>query len=217
METELKHLDVLTTYEDLGEIRHGLQDARSNLAASFEQLRRSNQLVIAQLQDEIRLLHQAIQSERRALFTDRSSGAWNHQKMAERIEELLRQDDPFCLLLVKVRNFKRTEGRHSRTVVEGALKSILTRFQNLAGEDAMLGRWSENEFLAILPMEPADALTLSREATRKLSGNYSVQENGVAQNIVLQVNSGIVERKVRELPARFHKKLEQLTETLSQG
>jgi GGDEF domain-containing protein len=217
METELKHLDVLTTYEDIGEIRNGLQDARSSLAASFEQLRRSNQLVIAQLQDEIRLLHQAIQSERRALFTDRSSGAWNHQKMAERIEELLRQDDPFCLLLVKVRNFKRTEGRYSRTVVEGALKSILTRFQNLAGEDAMLGRWSENEFLAILPMEPADALALSREATRKLSGNYSVQENGVAQNIVLQVTSGIVERKVRELPARFHKRLEQLTETLSQA
>jgi GGDEF domain-containing protein len=215
MEHELKHLDVLTTYEDLGEIRHGLHDARSNLAASFEQLRRSNQLVIAQLQDEIRLLHQAIQSERRALFTDRSSGAWNHQKMAERMEELMRQDDPFCLLLVKIRNLKRTEGRHSRTVIEGALKAVLTRFQNMAGEDAMLGRWSDDEFVAILPMEPANALTLSRDVTRKLSGNYTVQENGIAQNIVFQVATGIVDRQVREIPAKFHKKVEQLTETMA--
>ncbi|MGD1097726.1 MAG: GGDEF domain-containing protein [Bryobacteraceae bacterium] len=216
MEQELKHLDVLTTYEDIGEIRHGLQDARSNLAASFEQLRRSNQLVIAQLQDEIRLLHQAIQSERRALFTDRSSGTWNHQKMAERMEELMRQDDPFCLLMVRLRNLKRMEGRYSRIVIEGALKAVLTRFQNLAGEDAMLGRWSEDEFVAILPMEPTNALTLSREVTRKLSGSYAVQENGVAQNIVLQVTSGIVERSVREVPAKFHKKVAQLTETMTQ-
>jgi GGDEF domain-containing protein len=216
MEHELKHLDVLTTYEDLSQIRNGLQDARSSLAASFEQLRRSNQLVIAQLQDEIRLLHQAIQSERRALFTDRSSGTWNHQKMAERIEELMRLDDPFCLLLVKIRNLKRMDGRYSRVVIEGALKAVLTRFKNLAGEDAMLGRWSDDEFVAILPVEPTSALALSRDVTRKLSGNYAVQENGVPQNIVLQVVSGIVDRKVRELPAKFHKRLEQLTATMSQ-
>jgi GGDEF domain-containing protein len=215
LECELKNLEVLATYEDLGAIRGGLQEARASLAASFDQLRRSNQLVIAQLQDEIRLLHQNIQSERRALFTDRSSGAWNHAKMVERMEELMRQDEPFCILLVGIRNLKRLDGRYSRTVVEGALKAVLTRFQNMAGEEAMLGRWSEEEFIAILPVEPATAMTLSREVTRKLSGNYAVQENGLAQHIVLQVATGVVERKTGDVAAKFHKRVEQMTETMA--
>jgi GGDEF domain-containing protein len=217
MEHELKNLEVLATCDDLGEIRGGLENARASLAASFDQLRRSNQLVIAQLQDEIRLLHQNIQSERRALFTDRSSGAWNHPKMAERMEELIRQDEPFCLLMVAIRNLKRLDGRYSRIVIEGALKAVLTRFQNMAGEEAMLGRWSEEEFVAILPVEPANAMTLSREVTRKLSGNYAVQENGAAQNIVLQVTTGVVDRKIGDVAAKFHKRVEQMSETLTRA
>ncbi|MGD1094621.1 MAG: hypothetical protein ABSB35_21830 [Bryobacteraceae bacterium] len=82
LECELKNLGTLTTYKDLREIRGGIQNTRASLVASFEQPRRSNPLVIAQLQDEIRLLRQTIQSERRAFFTDRASGDWNYQKMA---------------------------------------------------------------------------------------------------------------------------------------
>jgi GGDEF domain-containing protein len=65
---------------------------------------------------------------------------------------LIQQDKPFYLLVAGIRNLKQLDGRCSRTVIEGALKAVLIRFHNLAGEEAMIGPWSEEEFVAILSM-----------------------------------------------------------------
>jgi GGDEF domain-containing protein len=212
---QLVQLDATAASNDLGQIRRGIHSATTGIAASIDQMRRGNQLVIAGLRDEIRLLHRAIESERRSLFTDRSSGVWNRHKMDERIDELLRLNEPFCLLLIFVQNLKSLDSLHSRTVTEGALKALLQRFGALLGEDAMIGRWSEDEFAAILEVAPAAALSFSREAARKLSGNYSVQENGLARNVELQAMAGVIEREPAANREDFRKKLDKLAGALA--
>ena len=215
LEGELKHLKTLTKSEDLREIKGGIQDATSHIETSFDQLRRSNHLVIAQLQDEIRLLHKAIQTEKRAVFTDRQSGAWNRTKTTDKIDALIQADESFCVLLMRIRNLNRLNARHSAPLVEAALKMVLARSQQMFGNDAMIGRWSDDEFVAILSMLPSDAVTLSKEVSRKLSGDYSVPEHGVLQTIALQVASGIVDRNAGDDQAKFSRNLEKMTEALS--
>jgi len=217
LESELKTLSTISKSEDLGKIRGGIEAATANIASSVERMRRSNQLVIAQLQDEIRALHREIQSERRAQSTDRASGAWNRQKIADRVDQLFQQDEPFCLLLVRVRNLKQLEQRHSRNVVEGTLKAVLLRLNQLVGEDSMIGRWSVDEFAAILPIAPPDAKALSREVIRKLSGEYSVQENGLSQGVALEANAGIVERRGGVVSDSFLRQIEQLSMNLAKS
>jgi GGDEF domain-containing protein len=216
LEEELHDLTILARSEDLRKIREGIQAATQGLAASFDKMRRGNQLVIAQLQDEIRLLHQEMQAERRSLLTDSASGAWNRQKISGRMDELLRLDEPFCLLLIRIRNLKQLDIRHSRNALEGALKAVFKRLQSMTGEEATIGRWSEEEFAIILPIEPPDAMALSREAARKLSGDYTVQENGLAKSVAFQVTAGIDDRRAGADPAKFLHKVEQLSEALAQ-
>ena len=208
---ELNHLETLAQVEDLGQVRHGIHAATHSISSSVDQMRRSNQLVIAQLRDEIRLLHQEIQTERRALLTDRASGAWNRQKLESRIIELLHQDEPFCVLLVGLRNFKALDGRHSSTVIAGALKAVLMRLHQMLGEDAMVGRWSEEEFAAILAMEPSQVMALSKQVTAKLSGDYAVQENGLSHNVTIHATAGMVDRRAGADPEGFRRKLEQMS------
>lgn len=217
LEQELQTLAAISKSEDLGKIRGGIHAATSNIAASLEKMRRSNQLVIAQLQDEIRSLHQEMHAERRVQCTDRASGAWNHQKIADRIEELFQQDEHFCFLLIRVCYLKQLEQRHSRNVIEGMLKAVLMRLHHLVGADSMVGRWSPEEFAAILPIAPPDAMALSREVTQKLSGDYSVQENGLSQTVALRVKPGIVERRGGVVSDSFLRRVEQLSKTLAEG
>ena len=125
------------------------------IQSSVEQIQRGNQLVVAQLQDEIRVLHLQFEQDRKALFTDRASGAWNRQKIDIHLDNLLRQNQPFCLLMVRVRNLKRLESQHSRTVVESTLKALVSRFAAMAGDEAVIGRWTEDQFVAVLDMPPA--------------------------------------------------------------
>jgi CRP-like cAMP-binding protein len=79
----------------------------------------------------------------------------------------------------------------------------------------MIGRWSEDEFAAILEVDPAAALAFSREAVRKLSGTYSVQENGLSRNVELQVAAGVTDSQSAGDPANFYRRLAQLAEAIS--
>jgi GGDEF domain-containing protein len=215
LEQELKTLATISKSEDLAKIRGGIHAATSNIASSIEKMRRSNQLVMAQLQDEIRTLHREIQSERRAMLTDHASGAWNRQKLVDRIDELFQQDDPFCLLLIRVCNLKQLEQSHSRNVVEGTLKALLQRLHHLTGSDSMIGRWSLEEFAAILLIAPPDAPALTREVTHKLSGGYSVQENGFSRTVAVEVKTGVVERRGGVVSDSVLRRIDELSATLA--
>ncbi len=209
--TQLRALESTAKSNSIEEIRGGIGAVVTGIESSVLEMQRSNQMVIAQLQDEIRVLHRQIEQERKALYTDRASGAWNRQKIDTHLENLLRQNRPFCLLLVWVRNLKRLEGQHSRTVVEGGLKALIARFAALVGDEGAIGRWTADQFVAVLDMPAARGITLSAEAAGKLSGSYAVQENGLSHTISIQATAGIVERPAGADIPTFHQKLEQLS------
>jgi len=211
---ELKRLDRLTESDSLDEIRRGIHHATATIAASLELIEAKNKMMVAQLQDEIRTLHNQFQSERRALFTDVPSGAWNRQKVEIRIEELLRQNQPFCFLLINIRNLKRLESRHTRAVAEGTLKALVRRFQAMLGTEALIGRWSHGAFVAIVDPQHGGALPLSRQAIKALSGSYTVQEGGLSHETTLEVTAGTVDHGPGTEVAAFTKKLEQLSSVM---
>jgi GGDEF domain-containing protein len=213
--TKLQDLEATAKKDRLEEIRGGIGVAVKGIQSSVEQMHRGNQLVVAQLHDEIRVLHHQIQQERKALYTDRASGAWNRQKIDTHIDNLLRQNQPFCLLLVSVRNLKRIESQQSRTVVEGTLQALIARFGAVIGEDAIIGRWGQDQFVAILDVPAARAISLSAEASTKLSGTYAVQENGQSQKVAVQASAGVIDQAAGVTADSFHRKLEQLAVAIS--
>jgi GGDEF domain-containing protein len=212
---QLRALESAARSSNIAEIRGGIGSAVAGIQSSIENIQRANQLVIAQLQDEIRVLHMQVEEERRALFTDRASGVWNRQKLDIHLDNLLRQSQPFCMVLVSIRNLKRIESQYSRTVVEGTLKALATRFAALGGDDAVIGRWSEDQFAAVLDLAPSYAMALSAEAGRKLTGIYAVQENGLSQKVTVQATAGVIDRASTADSASFRQKLTQLAAAIS--
>ena len=212
---QLRALETGAQAGTIEEIRIGISAAASGIRASAEQMQRENQLLVAQLRDEIQVLHDQIAEDRKALFTDRASGAWNRQKVDLHLDNLLRQNQPFCLLLVLVRNFKGIQSRYPPPVVDGSLKAVTERLAALTGKEAVIGRWSEDEFVAVLDVPPASAFPLAAEASRKLSGNYSVQENGLARTVAIHATAGIIDKPRGADSAAFHDKLQQLAKAIA--
>jgi GGDEF domain-containing protein len=190
LKNQFKRLQLVSASNDIQEIRGGIRAALGEIAVSLDQVRRGNQLIVAQLQDEIRVLHQEFQAERRALFTDPASGAWTRAKVDMKIHELLRQGDRFCVIAVAFRNLSQVNRDYSRTLVEVTLKALLMRFRGTLGDDTMIGRWNEHEFIAILDMDPDALAGIAEELHRKLAGPYSAQENGLAYHVVLELTAG---------------------------
>jgi len=214
---EVERLGALAASDDLEQIRSGIETATVAIVRSYGQLRRSHQMVVTQLQDEIRTLHQAMDNERSRMDRDHASGAWNRQKLNERIENLLQKNEPFCVLLVSARNLRRLERQYSSAVITDALRAMVQQFGGILGGEAMIGRWSEDVFSAILDMDPSSAMALSTEINRRLSMSFPVWTTGVAQMLTIETSTGIIDRRRDSDPSKFYRKLEQMAAAMASG
>jgi len=215
LQEELGQLKSAIEDENLSQVRAVIGSAVGAIAASVAKMQSGHKLVIAQLRDEMRLLHKQIDAERRTLYTDRTTGLWNRQKLDSQITDRLENDQPFCMLLVRLCNLKQLETDYSRALIEGAIKALLQRLTALIGEETLLGRWNDENFAAILDMELAEAVAISREATAKLSGTYLVLGNGAWQNVPLHAVAGVIDHAADGDGASFHHELLKMSDALS--
>jgi GGDEF domain-containing protein len=214
LNSDLQALRNAADGHNLAQIRAIIKSAVASIALSLDEMQRANRLTVAQLHDEIRLLHREIDNERKAFFTDPASGAWNREKMAGRIEELLERGEAFCVVIAWLNNFKRTKGKVSQTVIEGALKALVKRAHGILGRDAMFGRWDEDEFVVIVEAVTARAIAVSTELTQQLSLRYVIQQDGISHQLPVRVTTTVVDRSPGSDPAQFRERLKHASVAL---
>ncbi len=211
----LKTLDAAAASDRLDAIKAAIRAASTDILSGFEQMQAKNQFAIAQLKDEIRLLHQKIQAGRRPVALNAET--WNRQDVDHRIGQMLNQNTSFCLVLIVLRNLKALAGRYSGGVVEEALESLEVRLRDTLGGESMLGRWTANQFVAILNVAPSSAMAISRDAAQKLTEPYSFKHEGIPCTLVFQVAAGVVDHQAGADVLKFQSKLASLSKALGGG
>jgi GGDEF domain-containing protein len=211
---ELQRLDKAARLDDINAIRSAISIVSAGIASSFERMRSSNQLAIAQLKDEIRVLHREIEAARRPQTS--SSASPKQQEVFGHIDNFLRQNMPFSLILIAVKNLRGLESCHPKAAIESALSSLHARFQGALPPGSRSGRWSEAQFVAILTVEPSAAMAMSRDLTKKLSGSYPAP-NGLSKSVVLEATAGVIDWKTQGDPSSLHRRLEQLSDALAKA
>lgn len=212
LKRELNSLKQSAASDDLPVIRRAIQESTAKIAANIEQMRSANQLAIAQLKDEIRLLHQEVQAAR-SKVADPSSES--HQRMAGRMEELIKKNSAFSVLLVVLRNFDGLQNCYSANIIDSALRGFQSRFENILPSSAILGRWSKDQFAAILSTAPGNAIEMSSEVVRKLSEPFNEQDKGTSHPVVFNPRAGVIEFSPGSDSAKFQARLKQLADALA--
>jgi GGDEF domain-containing protein len=214
IQRELGALNRSAASNDIEVVREAIQASTAKIATSIHDMRASNQLVIAQLKDEIRLLHQEVQASRRPQPpADPSSES--HQRMSGRMQELVNKRMPFSVLMVVVHNLEGLQNCYSPALIENALGGFQSRFENMLPSSAQVGRWTRNQFAAILSTAPSSAIELSSEVVRKLSEPCLGKEKGATQSLAFSPRAGVVEFIPGSDLAKFQTRLQQLAGALS--
>ena len=214
---ELHQLESLAAIDDLSHVRAGIFASSAAILESHQRLDRSQRLVITQLKDEIRALHNAMENDRRRGYTDLFSGAWNRQKITERIDLLLAGTQPFWVLALQITNWRKLQSRHSQHVLQAAARAFLSTLRGLLQDECAVGRWSDDLYLAVIEVEPSAVLGVSTELKRKLPSLYTVPDGRSVQTVRLDLASGVVDRRQGVDAGRFYLKLKQITEALGSG
>jgi GGDEF domain-containing protein len=213
LKRELNNLKQSALSNDLQEIRGAIQASTAKIAASIEQMRSSNQLAVAQLKDEIRLLHQEVKAGRRSQTSDPASEG--RQRINGRIEEFIRKNTPFSVLLLVVRNLDGLQNCYPASVIASALRGFQTRFQNLVPSSTIVDRWASDQFAAILNIPPSHAIAMSSVVVRGLSEPFLEQDQGGAHSVVFNPRAGVIEFRPGSDLAKFEAKLKELADALA--
>ena len=217
LKQELSRLNKAASSDDIQVLRGAIAASTAKIAASIQQMRSATHLAIAQLKDEIRVLHEQV-SASRPKETDPS--AESHQRIQAGIDDFMRKSAPFSVLLVVVRNLEGLENCYSTQAIDNALRSFETRFENILPVSTVFGRWARDQFAAILSAPSASAMDMSADVVRKLSEPFVAYEKGESkdaarQSLAFNPRAGVIEYSPGSDPAKFQAKLKQLAETLA--
>jgi GGDEF domain-containing protein len=167
-------------------VRAALREAADSIEQSLEQMRKQHKFSVAQLQTEIRLLHNRIDSLKAAVATDEASKMSNRRFLAEYLGAT--PAEGACFLILKMRGLGEARARFGAAIADEVVRTFGRRLRNTVPKDAVVGRWSEQDFLAIVPAaaKPADSSLINRFAEH-LSMPYACMIAGKVVRIPISV------------------------------
>lgn len=165
--------------------------AAKTIERSMELVRNQHKLTVAQFLTEIRLLHKRIDSLESAASVDELTNMFTREQMEMRIR--LDHAGPCCLLLLKTGGFQAAEAQHNRDVANELAAAFGKRLRNIMPSTSVIGRWSEEEFIAILWLEKADAQAIARRCSEHLTGPYTCMKAGKTVRAAIQLRLAVVE------------------------
>jgi GGDEF domain-containing protein len=211
---ELQRLDKAARTAPLDELRGVIGGVVACIASSFERVKASNQLAIAQLKDEIRVLHKEIEIASKPRAAGKSAPTSAQHEVFTQIDAVRQRNIPFSVILVGVKNLRGLQSCYSKIAIENTLTSLHARLRSSIPGGSTSSRWNDSQFVAVVTLEPAAAMAKSRELAKELSGSYVVQD-GAFQTVALEANAGVIDCKAQADSASLRRRLEQLSDALA--
>ena len=190
-------------------LRALLTTAADAIQQSLDLTRQQHQLAISQFQTEIRLLHKRIDMLETAASLDALTKLFTRREMEDRIRKA--PAGGFCLMLIKVTGFRLAELNFNRDVANELTGAFSRRLRNSLPDGAVVGRWSEEEFIALTALSRPEAVNLATHIADHLAGSYACLQNGRTVHPSLQLRVGVVDSG-GDMPDRI---LQRITEILT--
>jgi GGDEF domain-containing protein len=165
--------------------------ATSTIETSLEQVRKQHQLTVAQFVAEIRILHKRIDGLESAASIDRLTQLFNREEMEARIRGV--QAAKITVLLLKAGGLRAAEAQFGREVAEELAGAFTKRLRNSLPPTAVVGRWSEEGFLAILQADLNEVTALAKRIVENLGGAYSCLKAGKTVRPAMHLRVGVVD------------------------
>lgn len=214
LKEELSTLGTLAAADDPDVLRRGVHSAVRAIAECVEQMKRGNDIVVAQFRDEIRTMQLRMEAAEATAALDTCTGALKRSEFETRVRRVVLRDGPVCLVIVKTGNFRDLRSRHGQHLAGEALAGLYRRIREEFGEKVDIGRWSDDTFMIMLLSTKPDALKRTRDLRDRVTAPYVCVEEARRYTLRLKFDIGIADFHASEDSGRFFAKAELLRESM---
>jgi GGDEF domain-containing protein len=167
-------------------LRTILTAAVDSIEGDLAQMRREQQFTMAQLQTEVRILHQRVESLQNAAAMDQASKFSSRRSIEEYIESL--PPAGFMVLILKSHGLAQARAKYGASIADELVATFARRMRNCVPKDAVVGRWNEQDFLAVLPVFQGKGRADLQAVSDHLSMPYACMMAGKVVRISLEVS-----------------------------
>jgi GGDEF domain-containing protein len=198
LRTELGRLREISGSPEGRAVRAAILAAADSIEQSIEQIRQQHQLMVSQFLVEIRMLHRRIDLLETAASLDDLTKLFKRDEIERQIRSASEGD--LCLLLVRASGFRQAERQFDREVATELAAAFSKRLRNSLPPSAILGRWSEEGFIAMLSVEKPEAMAGAKRVAERLSGEYACLQRGKTVHPSLNVGVAVVDNQPGDPP-----------------
>ena len=167
-------------------LRAMLTAAVDSIEGDLAQMRREQQFTMAQLQTEVRILHQRVEALQNAAAMDQASKFSSRRSIEEYVESL--PIAGFMVLILKARGLAQARAKYGASVADELVAMFARRMRNCVPKDAVMGRWNEQDFMAVLPVSQDREKADPQAVSDHLSMPYACMMAGKVVRISLEVS-----------------------------
>jgi GGDEF domain-containing protein len=167
-----------------------LRQATDTIEESLAQIAQQHKLTVSQFVVEIGLLHKRIDALETAVSVDALTKLFTRAEMEHRIRAC---ESAALIVLLKVEGFQRTANSFSQKVAQQLAAAFIKRLRNSLVPNALIGRWAEEEFLAITSPSEKDFTAGAGWLREHLSGAYACLQGGKTVLPSIQVEIEVLE------------------------
>jgi len=172
-------------------IRDALLAATDAMGQSLEEMRKQHQAHVVEFKTEIRMLHARIGQLESAASVDSVTQLLTRVEIERHIGSLTPGNA--SSLLVTASGLRLAEVRFNPAVAAELAGAFTKRLRNVMPQNAVIGRWSTEEFVALLNVSRGDGIKVAKVVTEQLSGTYSCLLSGKVVRPELQVRVTVIE------------------------
>lgn len=169
---------------------HALRAAVGGSADSIEEslgkMRQQHLFSISQLQTEIRMLHVRVESLENAAAIDEATKFSSRRSIEEYVQSPGVGRSP--ILLCKLHGLAQARARFDSAIADDLVANFARRLRNSLPKEAVVGRWNEQDFLALLPASTPVGAVQPKSIADHLSMPYACLSGGKTIRIPMQVS-----------------------------
>ena len=188
----LKRLRELCGAPEATPVRAALLAISEQFAEGIEQMKKQNAVMIGQFRVEIQMLHSQVKSLQSASSKDVFTHLSSRLEMETRISAEMEAGTSFSLLLLKVRNLPLIERQFGRQVRIDAMAAFVERVSQGLPRNAVIGRWNEDQFIGLLPLDKSETVALAKRLTQYSPDSNTAAEDSRPRTPALQFNTAVL-------------------------
>jgi GGDEF domain-containing protein len=193
LQSSVGKLRALADIPSAAAIRPALIEASTGIENSIEELKKQNGLTVGQFMVEIKTLHKRIETLEIAGRKDVLTGLNSRVEMEGYLGVEIDRHQNFSLLLLRIANLPMIQRQFGQGVRADVIAAFAKRMRGGLPEHARLGRWTEDQFVALLAIEKSEAMSLAKRLNQHVSGSYVCMENGKPQRPSLMVSVAVID------------------------